>query len=734
MKTRFKIALFAGAVLPLLLASCQPAAPGVPSYQGSEAASMPNKVVNENENLSLYWNDDEKAVCLKDKKNGKIWSTTPYDYLQREEKEGVAKVNLMSSLIVDYIEPTAKQLKDAFSSIDAEIVAQQDGKELRVTYYFDGLAFSVPIIYKLGAESLIVRVDVKGITEGENKIYRLSVAPFMCSVQNNAENSYLFFPSGSGSLMYVDTGKRDPRMITDEVYGADPAIIEEQKLKNVEDIKLPVFGVKDSDAALLAVAEDGAASALIGAQAGDEKMEYSSANVIFKVRGLDTVEVPFFNQVSYVNRITDDMVDTGSMSVRFFPLSGQEASYSGMAKKYNAYLGDRYGLGAAKSDVPNRLAIEIFGGANLKKFMFGVPYDSMNALTTFEQAGDMIKEVEASTGVKPAVLLTGFGPSGMDTSKIAGSYKFSSKLGGEKGFKQVLGYCTDQQISLFTDFELVNFSQSGSGFSTLFDAAKTPKNVTAVQRYFSVATLTYRTDLGKYYLLSREKLSKAGEKLLAKYKKYGSMGLSFSTISAVAYSDYQSPQYYAKNNIDKDVGALIQKAKEAGFTYLAYAPNEYAAVYADYLSGTPTNSSLYNGLDADIPFYQMAFSGTVPMSSPAVNASSDPQLRLLKAVESGIALSFCFSGAQTEKFYNSPHTALMSSVYADNKAIMAEMTRKTESYYNAIAGSKIISHQLLTNEVRETVYENGVTVYVNYGSAPQQTPAGEVSGLGFIFK
>lgn len=80
------------------------------------------------------------------------------------------------------------------------VSCERQGDTLVVTYFFPDLEIAVPVEYSISADGLIVSVDPTKIQENSNEVVGISLLPFFCSMPNQAEDSYLFFPSGSGAL------------------------------------------------------------------------------------------------------------------------------------------------------------------------------------------------------------------------------------------------------------------------------------------------------------------------------------------------------------------------------------------------------------------------------------------------------------------------------------------------------------------------------------------------------
>ena len=81
------------------------------------------------------------------------------------------------------------------------------------------------------------------------------------------------------------------------------------------------------------------------------------------------------------------------MTVRYTFLSGDQADYSAMAKRYRDYLVDKYDLGRidAKEGLP--LVLEIIGSFDRTKPVLGFPVNVVQATTTYDQAEEIIDDL-----------------------------------------------------------------------------------------------------------------------------------------------------------------------------------------------------------------------------------------------------------------------------------------------------------------------------------------------------
>ena len=136
--------------------------------------------------------------------------------------------------------------------------------------------------------------------------------------------------------------------------------------------------------------------------------------------------------------------------------------------------------------------------------------------------------------------------------------------------------------------------------------------------------------------------------------------------------------------------------------------------------------------DDDIPFYQMALRGRTALSSESLNLATDREDQLLKAVEGGMGLAYTLTAKYDTKLIDSGVPVFYNSLYSDLKDGIVSDSKMLSELYGKIGNSAIKSHKIHGSGLRETVYENGVTVFVNYSSGELNSPAGSVRAHGFL--
>ena len=665
-------------------------------------------IIAEIDKTVMKFDTDGNGLIICGKSSDFQWNTSVSNEEFGEEFKNQQILN--SALVLEYMTQMQMNYETAFSSDTAACTANAEAVDngVKVTYCFDELKISIPVVYQLRENGFSVSVDLNDIAEGgEYKVGRITLLPMTARTENYG-NGHLLIPSGSGGIANVSNSAT--RTFNERIYGDD--LSEQQvRLWTTEQISMPVFGAYSDNSGIFGIIENGAENAYLNATVNDSKLKYSAVYPIFRVRGYDKVSkgVSSTPMESY---IYDEDIADSVITVGYYILDKSNANYSGMAELYRNYLNKKYG--ESKRKAAPLISLKIAGGVEERKFAFGIPYNSLFKLTDISEAKQMSDEVAALTGTTPMVQLVGFGNGGLENRKIAGGYKIANGLGS---FSEIADWQNEYAAlgsTVTFDFDIINFSKSGSGFSVYFDKALTPAGEKRELFYYQVALLDANKSLGGYYVLSRSKLNKAAEKVLATAKDKKLQALSLSTLCNTAYSDYGNRKYYAKSGISEQVGDIFSDLKKSGLTLISNAAFEYAAGLSDYICDAPINSSKADIIDEDIPFYQMVFRDRAPVYNISANLSVDDETALLKAVESGAGLSYTVCKHYSTGLISSSQNMLYASDYSGVKDRIVKQAVSYSALYDKIKDSNILKHTVLENGLRKTEFTDGITVYVNY--------------------
>lgn len=700
-------------------------------------------IASENDNYALKWDSEKKRVVFYDKQRGIPWSYLPFQENEvRYDEDGyeiISHPQISSPISITYINKEENVVDSAIGhnecikSNDFFVEKINDG--IRITYFFSKSEISITVDYTLSDDNLKISIDPLKIQENKCWLIDINIAPFFCSIPNGAEDSYLFVPSGSGALVYSDHTSDDLTVYTDETYGRDFFAPEDGMLKTeTASVKLPVFGAKNGNNAVFAIIEKGAESTSICSNVGNNNLRYSSVYSIYHVRRYESM---ITNNGRQTMDVYAEDCCSQPLSIAYYPLHDEEADYVGMARIYRNYLDDTFGFDSTENQ--RMLNLQILGGKKITSAFLGVPYSKVFATTTISEAEKIIKELYEKTGVAPAAELLGFGKSGLDIGEIGGGFDVGTMFGNKKQLSDLSRYCKENKIALFMNFDSVQFKKSSKLASIKYDSAKTTNKRNATLYYYRLWSGT-RDNSGvglnektSFFLLKRSLLDSVMDKICGFSNAAGLNGIGLDTLSSIAYSDYSDRKYYSKGGISKQVENLLDVAHSKGFKVAGNASNAYFAVNSDYIFDSPSRSSKYDSYAEDVPFYQIVFKGKTPIASEPVNITADCEKSILSAVETGIGITYVLSHTYNNKIAFSDDHRYFGSVYEGMADGIVNTIKKYNDYYESISDSTIKAHEIISENVRKTVFDNGVTVYVNYGQEAIQTDLGMVEAMSFVY-
>lgn len=686
-----------------------------------------------NPDYKLLWDKDAAAILFKSADGTQSWS----DILYEAYLEGSTNANGNSPIYITVANNRSLEWNTvrSYSEIpgSGSTICKKIENGIRVTYFFDTYEVAVPIDYTLEEDCLKIKINASQILEGgENyKLVSVSLAPNLCSVSNNSKDGYLFVPCGSGAIMKAMVTTEGERDYEGEVYGTEVARQQPKNYFDSEEINLPVFGAAGDGKALMGIIEQGIGSAKIEAKAGNQKVGYSNVWATFYVRGFDEFNYKSHGTGNVVTKRVSEKISPQELSVSYYQLSGSEASYAGMARRYRSYLQEKGVLSQTDKEY-SPYSVTLLGGTNITESILGIPQIETKPLTTFTQANDILKELYKNNKVMPTVRLYGFGDNGINPGTITGGDDIDSIYGEEEDLYSLQKYCKENNLSLFYDYELIKFSETGSGFSTSANCAQTAINKRITRYDFSPLRIV--DEESGYSILARDKLIEASDEAIEIAKERSNDGVSFSSLGNMAYSDFTDVKYYNKRNIEQDVIKILNNAKKNKLEVAVSSANYYAASAADVIFDTTTKNGDYFAFDECVPFYQMVFHSYKPMYSEAINYSGDYKKDFANAVAFGTGLGFTLTHDYVKESNDLDTKKLYATVYEDNKSLINELVVKSgyAQVYDATKNAELINYEISKSGVSKTEYSNSKVVYVNHTNKTVTCPIGTIEPYGFL--
>ena len=208
---------------------------------------------------------------------------------------------------------------------------------------------------------------------------------------------------------------------------------------------------------------------------------------------------------------------------------------------------------------------------------------------------------------------------------------------------------------------------------------------------------------------------------------YDQMSLEIGSIGNMAYGDYSKKQKSSRAETTESFTGLLETLEEK---VAMETPNQYMWNYTADYTNIPMQNSQYLFETDSVPFLQIVLKGCVDYYAPYTNVGAYNQSNILRMIEYGAYPSFVLMAEENEKLMDTPLADYFSLNYGDWKDLLLQLYQEVNGALKAVEGSCIIDHKAIDNGIAETIYENGVHIYVNYTEADYTTDTGVVIPKG----
>lgn len=683
----------------------------------------------ENDSFSLTADSETGSVALTDKRTGSVWYSNPVDGDEQEGMSGINKMQMKSQLLVNYLvdgqnQKSATSFASASNKGGVTVSADQTG--LRVTYRFVSEEFTIPVLYTLDEYGLTAAVLHDEIEENEtNQIVEISLLPYF-GAAGVQDIGYFLVPDGSGALINFNNGK-SASSYQQEIYDTDGLMNKDTNIVNVQTARLPVFGIEKNGSTLLANITSGASAAKLYSYVSGTNGVYNYIYPQFTYR--QTAVDKMFSKTWYPIDITfiSPVAFEEDFSVRYCPIVENVGGYSDMASLYRELLMKENGVTAKTQANAVPLYLDLYGNAKIKDNILGFPVTVNKALTSFEDAKELLTELSGNQVDSIKVRYLGVDSGGITHVKTPTSFKPTGGMGGKKGFSDLVDFAEKNQVEIYPDNDFLFFQKAPFSVLKQLDAAKDVCDKTA--KFYEYTLSNGKVASTDRYVLKPAKVERAAEKYLQSYQKTGNPYLSMSTLGSFIYSDFSDSVCLSCQTVEKFTG-ILEKYVSEGYALLLKSPNDYALPYAGAVVSAPVSSSRFDIEDETVPFYQMVLHGLVSYSVPAVNLS-DSDTAVLKAIETGSSLMYALSAADYSVLVNDDYDELYSITAANWLDEIAENYAVVKQALSTVADQTVVLHEKAQSGVYRTVYENGTQILVNYNEASAEIGGNQIDGLSY---
>lgn len=689
-----------------------------------EQALAECKLYAENDNLALYVNESTGNFAVKTKSTGYCWWSSPYDADNDPVANNSKKANLKSAILMDTVKVTdtespdtsVNSFKNCIDRGDFTIEKIENG--FKMIFEFKNEGITLPYTITIGEDWFeaailvdeIVELEHEGInTESIRSIVNLSLLQNLGAAYSD-EEGYIITPDGSGAVINFNNGKRSSTEYTQKIYGKDLAISQDMAPAKTEQAYLPIMGIVKPDNALLAVVTEGAAYATARASvAGQKATSYNNAWFDFALRSTDSYFMGQSNTALEAYEIAH--IPESRLSVRYYPIAKQGASYVDVALRYQQYLVDEKGLEKKTEDGNIPFYLDIYGGTVKQQSVLGFPVSLETAATTYEQAKEIVTAFNDRGVDNMIITYEDFNKAGI-TSRISNKVEYSGTLGGKSKFQLLKDYCTGIGATLVPSVDLMEYERSGNGYSKTGASAIRVTKAYATQSEYERAFGTPHDTRANWYIMTPAYFVRAYTDIVNSYVKEGMNAISVAGGTSTLYSDFtgNAGKNTSRQQAVANLQAGYQIIKDNGLTFVTSACNDYAIPYADHIRNVPLYSSNFDIYDYDIPLYQIVLHGYVPYTTKAKNASSGAEELFLLSVATGTPLHYEVMYESPNEFTDSKYDTLFYTFYEGWLDVATGEYKLTQDHMKGLADETITDFKYVEEDIVESTFSDGTVI------------------------
>lgn len=689
------------------------------------------EVVAQTERLNLLLNRESMTIAVRDLASGKLWTSfVPEAQPAYQATNRVWQRNMQSlftfAIVSSRDERASKrQLSLIGTESTVETTLIPGGVRWDVWFGADlkvGLAMEVTI----AGSALLVRIPPESIRE-ESNIMLVSVTPLpFFGYARSDDEGYMVVPDGCGALYHYKTAESGSQATDKKVswYTYAPETVSFDEYRKLEDdlinpAYLPVFGVKIGDDGFVASVDQGDTNAYIHFYESGFAVDLTRMNVEFTIR--HTYEL-FLSDIT----VQGALVNTNVAPIRYDPkkipiersvryefLTGEDATYAGMARRYRRHLLDTGELTRTVRQGPIPLSVSLFGGIYEDRLLV----DKFVTMTSFTEAAEILGRLlakDVSTIQANYIGWTRYG-----YGKTPSIWPPARGLGGAGGLRTLGRTINDDGVTLYLQIDPV-MAQPGDGrFSQRNDVVK------------QLTRLPVRDKREGTFLLNPREAYERVADLVGRLEGYGIDGIAFEKIGDMLFHDYSTRAPSERHETLQTWNDMAKVSSERLGSAALVRGNIRQANGVNLILDLPVETSGYVVIDEAIPFYQMVLHGSVYYTTDPENLFYDTRRQFLQWIETGAIPYYVLTYKRSENLAFTKYNHLFTSFYEDWIDVAADRFKEFNREFGSFYHLEMVDHARLGKDVVRVTYADGSRIYLNYAESPVTIEGVSIDRLGY---
>ena len=667
-----------------------------------------HRLVAANDYFELYLKDATLSIILRDVNTGAVMHST---VAEPDPRNNIIWQNFtQSGIVIEFLSDMnihATRVTMLEPGIEKNIDVKSNGFNAEIYFSYLGLGFALTV--ELTETGIIAEVPYDGLVEtGEYLLSGLYIFPFLGYTHLGGRDGYMFIPDGSGALIYLDhNNNRFRAPFSGKVFGENvgitlPSIPVTLRGRNVmqpaQNILMPIFGMvhTDSELGFLGIIEGGGEfNAVIEAYPNGAVTDYNWITTRFVYR-------QSFNQnMGHAGGHLQQIQGTRNQfdaRIRFEFVTGDDATYSGLATVYRNYLLENELLTPNEEDFRVRLD---FLGLEQEAGMFF----NRNVVMTTVNDVRTIQETLADSGVENILgIYRGWQNNGYTVGRLTRRFRTASALGGNRALTRLMRDLeeTPMDLYLFTDPLRIN----ASGASPLRFSAIRQINRTIFEE------VVYQPVIGAFNFLQPSQVRTIFTRLRDSFLSSNIANIVIGGITDNVFSHRIGTDLHIRNETADVFQEIISETNEQ-MNVLLEQPFAYLWSYTNAFIDAPVRGSNYVFTTREVPFLAIVLRGIIPLYSQPVNFEANQTEFFLQLVEQGIRPTFYITMESPAGLKHTNSSNVFTSEFSTFENMIVEYYHELREIYELTAGATIERHQNI-NGLAIVEYSNGVTIYVNF--------------------
>jgi hypothetical protein len=614
-----------------------------------------------------------------------------------------------------------------------DTIAANELAGVEVELNFD--IFYLSLEFVLEGDRLIVNLPLSEFTtESPAQLHDMDFMKFFGAGGTDAEG-FMLVPSGAGGIISFNNGGHREDPFRNSVYGMD-FIITYIRPQVTQPVRLPVFGIQNNGAAMIAHIYNGSALAMVNADAAGRTNSYNHAWFSFTLRTSQTVNIDGIPGATGDLNIVQEEAYTGDITVIYQFIAGDNPGVGEMAQAYQQFLVEQGVLTPLSGPGDRSFYLDVIGAIGIRDHFLGTPFTTIEVMSTLEDADRFVTYLNNEGISNIQMQLHGWFNRGTNHD-VAKNINIMNRVGRQRDIVNLHQRLQDAGGGLnpVVNFQVTNWSTlSGArNINTAFEVAKdhvgTMSGMTGGDReLLTLRASRHWTDW--YFLIHPGVLPFHIDDFLPQWERR-------VDIDSLALSDLGhmvNESFYRRDPVNRENSRQITQEQIGRLhrhipNLLIFGGNDYSLRYASHLVDVPTEADMFYIIDYEVPFFPMVVHGFVEFAGVAANLREHYSTInvLLNSMTTGASPRYTFTALPTRTAQFTPHERLYSTHYVNWIGPAVEHYRIFNEVYRDLRAERIVDFEILAggavdltaaNQVTATVFSNGTRIYVNNTTRP----------------